>query len=69
MTSDSGDRVADGVSAVVRYAGNPAPANKVVTAITAAGGSAPSLQADVADETEVAALLIMPSRPPAASTW
>ena len=46
---------ADGVSVVIHYAGNPAPANEVVTAITAAGGTASSFQADVADEGKVAA--------------
>lgn len=47
---------ADGLSVVIHYAGNPAPAKDALTAITAAGGTASSFQADVADETEVAAL-------------
>jgi 3-oxoacyl-[acyl-carrier protein] reductase len=47
---------ADGLSVVIHYAGNPARAKEALTAITAAGGTASSFQADVADETEVAAL-------------
>jgi 3-oxoacyl-[acyl-carrier protein] reductase len=47
---------ADGMTVVVHYAGAPAPAKEAVTAIIDAGGSASAFQADVADETEVAAL-------------
>jgi 3-oxoacyl-[acyl-carrier protein] reductase len=41
---------------VIHYAGNPAPAKDVLTAITTAGGTASMFQADVADGTEVAKL-------------
>ncbi|MFJ8004311.1 SDR family oxidoreductase [Streptomyces fagopyri] len=47
---------ADGYAVVVDYAGNQAEADKVVAAITAAGGEALALRADVADETEMADL-------------
>ena len=47
---------ADGMSVLVHYAGNPARAEEVVTAITVAGGTAAAAQADVADENDVAAL-------------
>ncbi len=46
----------DGMQVVVGYAGNPARAAEVVEAITSAGGAATAIQADVADETQVAAL-------------
>jgi 3-oxoacyl-[acyl-carrier protein] reductase len=46
----------DGMQVVVGYAGNPARAAEVVEAITSAGGAAIAIQADVADETQVAAL-------------
>ncbi|MEU1532614.1 SDR family oxidoreductase [Streptomyces fagopyri] len=42
---------ADGYAVVVNYAGNQAEADKAVAAITAAGGEALALRADVADET------------------
>jgi 3-oxoacyl-[acyl-carrier protein] reductase len=47
---------ADGMKVVIHYAGAPAPAKEAVTAILDAGGTASAFQADVADETEVAAL-------------
>jgi 3-oxoacyl-[acyl-carrier protein] reductase len=47
---------ADGMSVLVHYAGNPGRAKDTVDAIVAAGGTASMAQADVADETEVAAL-------------
>ncbi|MEV7341539.1 SDR family oxidoreductase [Streptomyces sp. NPDC093544] len=47
---------ADGFAVVVNYAGNEAEADKAVAAITGAGGLAIAVRADVADETEVAAL-------------
>ena len=47
---------ADGLSVVVHYAGNPDRADEVVTRIAAAGGTATAVQADVADETQVAAV-------------
>lgn len=47
---------ADGYAVVVNYAGNEAEADKTVAAITEAGGEAVAVRADVADETEVAAL-------------
>jgi 3-oxoacyl-[acyl-carrier protein] reductase len=47
---------ADGYAVVVNYAGNEAEADKTVVAITEAGGEAIAVRADVADETEVAAL-------------
>jgi 3-oxoacyl-[acyl-carrier protein] reductase len=46
----------DGMTIVVSYAGNPERAKEAVEAITAAGGTATAFQADVADETQVAAL-------------
>jgi 3-oxoacyl-[acyl-carrier protein] reductase len=46
----------DGMTVVVSYAGNPERAKEAVEAITAAGGTATAFQADVADETQVAAL-------------
>ncbi|MFI9380039.1 SDR family oxidoreductase [Kutzneria sp. NPDC052558] len=46
----------DGMQVVVSYAGNPQRADEVVEAITAAGGTASALPADVADENQVAAL-------------
>lgn len=47
---------ADGYAIVVNYAGRAADAEEVVTAITAAGGSAIAVQADVADSAAVARL-------------
>jgi 3-oxoacyl-[acyl-carrier protein] reductase len=47
---------ADGLAVVVSYAGNPAPAKDTVTSIEAAGGTAMPVQADIADEAQVAAL-------------
>ncbi|MFC8666024.1 SDR family oxidoreductase [Streptomyces sp. NPDC057199] len=47
---------ADGFAVVVNFAGNQAEADKTVAAITEAGGQALAFRADVADETEVAAL-------------
>ncbi|MCX4409147.1 SDR family oxidoreductase [Streptomyces sp. NPDC059837] len=47
---------ADGYAVVVNYAGNAAEADKAVAAITEAGGEAIAVRADVADETQVAAL-------------
>lgn len=47
---------ADGMSVLVHYAGNPGRAEETVDAIVAAGGTASAARADVADETEVAAL-------------
>jgi len=47
---------ADGFAVVVNFAGNRAEADKAVGAITGAGGRAIAHRADVADETEVAAL-------------
>jgi len=47
---------ADGFAVVVNFAGNQAEADKTVAAITEAGGRALAFRADVADETEVAAL-------------
>jgi 3-oxoacyl-[acyl-carrier protein] reductase len=46
----------DGMTVVLSYAGNPQRAEEAVEAITAAGGTAAAFQADVADETQVAAL-------------
>jgi 3-oxoacyl-[acyl-carrier protein] reductase len=46
----------DGFAVVVNYAGNVVEADKVVGAITAAGGTAIALQADVADSTAVRGL-------------
>ncbi|MFE4752116.1 SDR family oxidoreductase [Streptomyces mirabilis] len=54
---ESAERLAaDGHAVVVNYAGNEAEADKTVAAITEAGGEAIAVRADVADETEVAAL-------------
>ncbi|MFJ2259572.1 SDR family oxidoreductase [Streptomyces sp. NPDC087844] len=54
---ESAERLAaDGFAVVVNFAGNQAEADKAVGAITEAGGRAFAFQADVADETEVAAL-------------
>ena len=47
---------ADGTTVVVHYAGNTGRAQEVVDAVTAVGAKATAVQADVADETEVAAL-------------
>jgi 3-oxoacyl-[acyl-carrier protein] reductase len=47
---------ADGLAIVVAYAGNQTPADAAVAAIVAAGGTATAIQADVADEAQVAAL-------------
>ncbi|MFB7269153.1 SDR family oxidoreductase [Streptomyces sp. NPDC056244] len=47
---------ADGYAVVVNYAGNEKEADAAVEAITADGGRAIAVQADVADETAVAAL-------------
>ncbi|WP_327429545.1 SDR family oxidoreductase [Streptomyces sp. NBC_01236] len=47
---------AEGYAVVVNYAGNEAEADKAVAAITETGGQAIAFRADVADETEVAAL-------------
>ncbi|WP_405476731.1 SDR family oxidoreductase [Streptomyces canus] len=47
---------ADGFAVVVGYAGNKAAAAEAVRAIEEAGGTAYAARADVADETEVAAL-------------
>jgi 3-oxoacyl-[acyl-carrier protein] reductase len=46
---------ADGMAVVIVYAGNKAEAGKAVDEIKAAGGQAIAAQADVADETAVAA--------------
>jgi 3-oxoacyl-[acyl-carrier protein] reductase len=43
----------DGLAVVVNYAGNAAEAAKVVDSITAAGGQAAAIQADVADASAV----------------
>ncbi|MEV4627046.1 SDR family oxidoreductase [Micromonospora sp. NPDC049523] len=54
---ESAERLAtDGYAVVVNYAGNKADADSTVAAITAKGGDAIAVQADVADETAVAAL-------------
>jgi 3-oxoacyl-[acyl-carrier protein] reductase len=47
---------ADGFAVVVHYAGNADRAEQTVAAITASGGQAEAMRADVADETEVSAL-------------
>jgi len=47
---------ADGTSVVVHYSGSASRAQEAVEAATAAGGTATSFQADVADEAQVAAL-------------
>lgn len=46
----------DGQSVVIVYAGRDADANEVVAQIAGAGGNAMAVQADIADETAVAAL-------------
>lgn len=46
----------DGQSVVIVYAGREADANEVVAQIAGAGGNAMAVQADIADETAVAAL-------------
>ncbi|MBC6459351.1 SDR family oxidoreductase [Actinomadura sp. HBU206391] len=52
----AGRLAADGFAIVVNYAHNEAEAQAAVDAVTDAGGQAISVRADVADETEVAAL-------------
>ena len=47
---------AGGMNVVVHYAGNPRRADEVVEAVRTAGGTATAAQADVAEETDVAAL-------------
>ncbi|HEY0808327.1 MAG TPA: SDR family oxidoreductase [Pseudonocardiaceae bacterium] len=47
---------ADGFAVVVHYAGNADRAKQTVATITASGGQAEAVRADVADETEVGAL-------------
>lgn len=47
---------ADGMRVVVHFAGNADAAEQAVAAITAAGGTATAIRADVADEAEVGAL-------------
>lgn len=47
---------ADGMAVVVAYAGNPQRADEAVEAITRAGGTASSFQADIAEEAQSAAL-------------
>jgi 3-oxoacyl-[acyl-carrier protein] reductase len=47
---------ADGTTVVVHYSGNAARAREVVDSVTAGGGQATAVQADVADEAEVAGL-------------
>jgi 3-oxoacyl-[acyl-carrier protein] reductase len=47
---------ADGFTVVVHYAGNMDRARQTVDAISASGGKAEALRADVADETEVSAM-------------
>ena len=46
----------DGMRVVVNFAGSADKAEETVAAITAAGGTAAAIQADVADESQVAAL-------------
>ncbi|BCL28705.1 SDR family oxidoreductase [Streptomyces aurantiacus] len=54
---ESAERLAaDGFAVVVNFAGNQAAADETVGAITEAGGRAFAFRADVAEETEVAAL-------------
>ncbi|MEZ0068037.1 3-oxoacyl-[acyl-carrier protein] reductase [Streptacidiphilus sp. MAP12-20] len=54
---DAAQRLAaDGQAVVIAYAGNKTEADNTVAEITAAGGAAFALQADVADENAVAAL-------------
>ena len=52
----AGRLAADGMAVVVGYAGNPAAAKDTVAVIEAAGGTAVAVQADVADEADVAAM-------------
>jgi 3-oxoacyl-[acyl-carrier protein] reductase len=47
---------ADGYSVVVHYSGNEARAKETVETITAAGGTAEAVRADIADESQVAEL-------------
>jgi 3-oxoacyl-[acyl-carrier protein] reductase len=47
---------AEGYDVVVHFSGNPVRAAETAEAVTAGGGRAVTVQADVADETEVAAL-------------
>jgi 3-oxoacyl-[acyl-carrier protein] reductase len=47
---------ADGMTVLVHYSGNAARAEETAAAISAAGGTASTFQADVADETQVAAM-------------
>jgi 3-oxoacyl-[acyl-carrier protein] reductase len=47
---------ADGMAVLVHYSGNQGRADEVVAAITAAGGTASAMAADVANEQQVAAL-------------
>lgn len=47
---------ADGLTVVVHFAGNKDLANETADAITASGGTATAMRADVADETEMASL-------------
>ena len=47
---------ADGFAVVATYAGNPDRAESVAAEITAAGGTASAIRADIADEADVAAL-------------
>ncbi len=47
---------ADGMAVVVHYVGSPGRAKEIVNGITEAGGAAEAVQADVADEAQVAAL-------------
>lgn len=47
---------ADGMAVVVHYTGAPGPAKDAVSAITGAGGTASAFSADVADQSDVAAL-------------
>jgi 3-oxoacyl-[acyl-carrier protein] reductase len=47
---------ADGLRVIVNYAGRVADAEAVVESITAAGGTAHALQADVADPAQVTTL-------------
>jgi 3-oxoacyl-[acyl-carrier protein] reductase len=46
----------DGMTVVVAYAGNQTPADEAVTAITATGGMATAIRADVSDESDVSTL-------------
>lgn len=54
---ESAERLAaDGFAVVINYAGNQTEADAAVSAITAAGGRAVAVRADVADEVAVSAL-------------